>query len=104
MTHDGADGGGTDERVAVCERAQEDWLRSRALTAGGSTWHDDVGLRWVWNPATREGSLLFPRTLDDDALRTGMARLDDRRGPAAGARLSGETHPPPPPPRGLPGG
>ena len=88
MTHDGADGGGTDERVAVCERAQEDWLRSRALTAGGSTWHDDVGLRWVWNPATREGSLLFPRTLDEVALRPGLARLDDRRAASVGAWLS----------------
>lgn len=90
---DGAGGPGSAERVAVCEHAQSQWLRSRALTAGGSTWHDDAGLRWVWNPATLEGSLLFPRELPEDAVRTGMERLDDRRAASVGAWLSWETDP-----------
>lgn len=58
--------------VGDCERAQTAWFHANA-SVDGDVW-DDRGLRWAHTSGSGSVSLLFPRTLDPEALHRGLAR------------------------------
>lgn len=58
--------------IAQCQRLQAAWLAALATATGGRTFSTH-GNTWVWLPARRELSMMFPETVSARAVRPALA-------------------------------
>jgi GNAT superfamily N-acetyltransferase len=76
--------------VSDCEKSQTEWNCAIAIAGGGTVWEDGA-LRWSWQAHDGQLMLNFPRVLDAEALRRGIAFAVAQDARIVGAWLSQDT-------------